>query len=233
MNIRVLIVVLSLAGLVFTAEPALSRGEQPATQPAGYLNDAGYGIGYQVGKQLKSAGVALDLDAVVAGLRDSVAGKESKVSPAAIKQAMARLQQDAEAAAKDKGTQNVKLGDEFRAENGKKKSVTTTASGLQIETLTEGTGPSPKPTDTVKVHYTGKLIDGTTFDSSVDRGEPAVFPLNGVIPGWTEGLQLMKVGGKARLVIPPSIGYGAAGQGPIGPNATLIFEVELLAIEKQ
>ena len=110
--------------------------------------------------------------------------------------------------------------------------MTTTASGLQIETLVAGTGETPKATDKVKVHYTGKLIDGTKFDSSIDRGEPITFPLNGVIKGWGEGLQLMKVGGKARLVIPPSLAYGADGTGPIPPNATLVFEVELLSIEK-
>jgi len=145
---------------------------------------------------------------------------------------MARLQQEAMNAAKEKGERNVKAGADYREANGKKKGVTTTASGLQIETITEGTGPSPKATDTVKVHYTGTLIDGTKFDSSVDRGQPAVFPLDGVIPAWTEGLQLMKVGGKSRLVVPPAIGYGASGQGPIPPNATLVFEVELISIEK-
>ena len=107
----------------------------------------------------------------------------------------------------------------------------TTASGLQIETLKEGTGATPKATDTVKVHYTGKLLDGTVFDSSVERGQPAEFPLSGVIPGWTEGLHLMKVGEKARLVIPPQLAYGSAGAPPqIPPNATLVFEVELLDI---
>jgi FKBP-type peptidyl-prolyl cis-trans isomerase len=102
---------------------------------------------------------------------------------------------------------------------------------LQIETIAEGAGATPKPTDTVKVHYTGTLIDGTKFDSSLDRGQPAVFPLNGVIPAWTEGLQLMKVGGKSRLVVPPAIGYGPEGHGPIPPNATLVFDVELLDVK--
>jgi len=125
-----------------------------------------------------------------------------------------------------------KAGDEFRAENAKKAGVTTTESGLQIETITEGNGECPKVTDIVKVHYTGKLIDGTVFDSSVQRGEPAEFALNQVIPGWTEGLQLIKKGGKAILTIPPEIGYGAAGAGSvIPPNATLVFEVELLDIK--
>jgi FKBP-type peptidyl-prolyl cis-trans isomerase len=150
---------------------------------------------------------------------------------------MMKTQQEAMSAQmnaeKEQGDKNIKAGDAFRAENGKKKGVTTTASGLQIETVKEGTGEIPKPTDTVKVHYTGTLIDGTKFDSSVDRGQPATFPLNGVIKGWTEGLQLMKVGGKAHLVIPPEIAYGAQGGGPIPPNSTLIFDVELLEIVKK
>jgi len=181
---------------------------------------------------VKDAGAKLNADAISAGLHDSMAGTPSKVTPEALNDAMGKLQQEAMSSAKEKGETNGKLGAEFRDANGKKKGVTTTASGLQIETVKEGTGPSPKATDTVKVHYTGTLIDGTKFDSSVDRGQPAVFPLDGVIPGWTEGLQLMKVGGKSRLVVPPAIGYGPNGRGPIPPNATLVFDVELISIEK-
>lgn len=122
-------------------------------------------------------------------------------------------------------------GDAYRAENAKKAGVTVTKSGLQVEILEAGTGKSPKATDTVKVHYTGKLIDGTVFDSSVQRGEPIDFPLNRVIPGWTEGLQHLKVGGKAVLVIPPELAYGDSGAGNvIPPKATLVFEVELLDV---
>ena len=201
-----------------------------------HLSDASYGIGYNMGKQLSQAPFKLDVDRIVQGLRDANGGKPSAVAEAQIRAAMEKLQTDAataaEAKARDTGDANVKAGDAYRAENGKKKGVTTTASGLQIETLTAGTGETPKATDKVKVHYTGTLIDGTKFDSSIDRGEPITFPLNGVIKGWGEGLQLMKVGGKARLVIPPSLGYGAEGTGPIPANATLVFEVQLLSIEK-
>jgi FKBP-type peptidyl-prolyl cis-trans isomerase len=200
------------------------------------LSDASYGIGFNMGKQLSHAPFKLDIEQLVKGLRDANGGKASAIPETQIHAALEKLQNDtnanAEAKAREQGDTNVKAGDAFRAENGKKKGVTTTASGLQIETLKDGTGETPKATDKVKVHYTGKLIDGTTFDSSVDRGEPITFPLNGVIKGWGEGLQLMKVGGKARLVIPPSLGYGADGTGPIPPNATLVFEVELLSIEK-
>lgn len=123
-------------------------------------------------------------------------------------------------------------GDAFLAENAKKEGVKTTSSGLQYKILKAGTGPSPKATDTVKVHYHGTLINGTVFDSSVQRGEPISFPVQRVIPGWVEALQLMKVGDKWQLVIPPDLAYGAEGSSPeIAPNSTLIFEVELLGIE--
>ena len=124
-------------------------------------------------------------------------------------------------------------GEKFLAENAKKEGVKTTASGLQYKVIKSGTGESPKPTDTVKVHYHGTLIDGTVFDSSVQRGEPISFPVQGVIPGWIEALQLMKVGDKWQLFIPSKLAYGERNPSPlIGANSTLIFEVELLGIEK-
>ena len=140
----------------------------------------------------------------------------------------------AKAEEKQKATaeKNLKAGEAFIAANAKKEGVKTTASGLQYKVIKTGTGASPKLTDTVKVHYHGTLIDGTVFDSSVQRGEPVTFPVNGVIPGWTEALQLMKVGDKWQLVIPAKLAYGEDGSGPIGPNSVLIFEVELLDIEK-
>jgi len=133
---------------------------------------------------------------------------------------------------KEAGDKSSKEGDAFRAENAKKPGVVTTKSGLQIQTVKEGTGATPTANNTVRVHYTGTLIDGTKFDSSVDRGKPAEFEVTGVIAGWTEALQTMKVGGKAHLVIPPELAYKDRGQGPIPPNATLIFDVELLDIVK-
>ncbi len=210
----------------------------PTTKPTNmdtHLHDASYGIGFNMGRQLAGAPFKLDVEQVVAGLRDAAGGKPSAVPEAQVRAALETLQTaaaGADAPAGQDADANVKAGDAYRAENGKKHGVTTTPSGLQIETLTAGTGESPKATDKVKVHYVGTLIDGTKFDSSIDRGEPITFPLNGVIKGWGEGLQLMKVGGKARLVIPPGLGYGAQGTGPIPPNATLVFEVQLLSIEK-
>lgn len=241
MRNKILTVAALTAGLLGTS---LARAEtaatQPSTQPSMTDNQtASYGIGfYAFGSQLKQAGVEFDVDQIIAGIRDSLGNQPSKVTAEQFQTVMVKVQQDmqahAEAAQKAAGDTNSKAGDAFRAENGKKAGVKTTASGLQIETLKEGTGASPTASDTVKVHYTGKLIDGTTFDSSVDRGQPISFPLNGVIPGWTEGLQLMKVGGKSKLVIPPEIGYGTRGSPPtIPPNATLVFEVELLDIQKK
>jgi FKBP-type peptidyl-prolyl cis-trans isomerase len=128
------------------------------------------------------------------------------------------------------GTPAAGAGAAFLAENAQKVGVVTTASGLQYRVITEGSGSRPGPTDTVTVNYRGTLIDGTQFDSSYDRGQPATFPLNQVIAGWTEGLQLMTVGSTYEFVIPSQLGYGASGQGPIPPNAVLIFEVELLGI---
>ncbi|MDC3058669.1 FKBP-type peptidyl-prolyl cis-trans isomerase, partial [Litorivicinus sp.] len=125
---------------------------------------------------------------------------------------------------------NLKSGEAFLADNAKQDGVTVTASGLQYKVLAEGSGDSPKATDTVKVHYEGRLISGDVFDSSIARGEPVSFPLNGVIPGWSEGVQLMKVGSKFQFTIPSALAYGSAGTGPIPPNSVLVFDVELLEI---
>ena len=219
-----------------TTQPAAAAATTNPTHMDTHLSDASYGIGFNMGSQLAQAPFKLDVEQVVKGLRDASGGKPAAVPEAQVRAALDSLQSEAaagaEAKARESGDANVKAGDAYRAENGKKAGVTTTASGLQIETLTAGTGASPKATDKVKVHYVGTLIDGTKFDSSIDRGEPITFALDGVIKGWGEGLQLMKVGGKARLVIPPSLGYGPQGTGPIPPNATLVFEVQLLSIEK-
>lgn len=218
------------------ASPAAPATTQAAeVSPEVTHKNASYGIGYDMGKKIKESKVAINPDDLAAGLKDALAGKESKVKAEDVRAAMMKVQEEmqanAEASAKEAGAKAEKEGAAYRATNAKNPKVKTTASGLQIETLKEGTGATPKATDTVKVHYTGKLLDGTVFDSSIERGQPAEFPLSGVIPGWTEGLQLMKVGEKARLVIPPQLAYGAAGAPPqIPPNSTLVFEVELLDI---
>ena len=227
--------ILLCAPLAHAEEPTTKPGTQPTTMPA-HVSDASYGIGFNIGKQMSGMPVKLDSERLMQGLRDSLDGKKPEVNEDAFKAAMIKLQQEAMAAQmnvdKEQGEKNGAAGEAFRAENAKKPGVTTTASGLQMQTVKEGTGDSPKPTDKVRVHYTGTLVDGTKFDSSVDRGKPAEFEVGGVIKGWTEALQLMKTGGKAHLVIPPAIGYGPEGNGPIPPNATLIFDVELLEIVK-
>lgn len=193
-----------------------------------------YMVGMDVGKGLASIKDEIDMAVVIQALQASVKGdKTALTQEEALKvrqEFMTKLQSKRAAEEKAKAETNKKAGDEFLAKNKAKKGVTTTASGLQYEVVKAGTGPKPKDTDTVQVHYTGTLLDGTKFDSSVDRGEPATFPLKGVIPGWTEGLQLMPVGSKYKFYIPSALAYGENGPGPIGPNATLTFEVELIKI---
>lgn len=193
---------------------------------------ASYAMGLLIGRDLKKQGADLDPDLVARGLRDAAAGKP-QLSEAEIRQAFVALQEEI-AANRNKGQADyVKNQKAYLEANKKKEAVKTTESGLQYKVLKEGTGKSPAATDTVKVHYKGTLIDGTQFDSSYDRGQPAEFPVNRVIAGWTEGLQLMKVGSKYQFVIPADLGYGA-GQAPGGaipPNSTLVFEVELLGVQ--
>jgi FKBP-type peptidyl-prolyl cis-trans isomerase FklB len=195
-----------------------------------------YAIGTEIGANLKKQGVDIDPRAFSAGLADALAGK-LQMTDAEIKEAMnaARTQLIAKQQAKQQAdaTVNAKAGETFLAANAKKEGVKTTASGLQYTVLKTGAGKTPGPKDTVKVHYQGTLPDGSVFDSSIARGEPVTFQVDGVIPGWTEALQLMKEGDKWQLVIPPKLAYGATGAGDkIGPNQVLIFEVELIDIEK-
>lgn len=197
-----------------------------------------YAIGMDIGSNFKKQDLDIDMKALAAGIADAVAGKPQLTdaeAKAALNDFRTQMTAKMEARQKTDADKNTKAGEDFLAANAKKEGVKTTASGLQYKVLKagDGKGASPKATDTVKVHYHGTLIDGSVFDSSVDRGEPISFPLNGVIPGWTEGLQLMKVGEKFQFVIPGKLAYGPQSPSPkIGPNSTLIFDVELLAIEK-
>ena len=193
-----------------------------------------YALGINIAEYLRGMPIEPDLDLVVMGLRDLFA-KEPKMSQEEYSNTMQLCQQKMRAAAQEKAAAvaaKMKAeGEAFLAENGKKPGVKTTASGLQYEVLAEGSGKQPVAADTVRVHYTGKLLDGTVFDSSVERGEPAEFGLTQVIAGWTEGLQLMKTGSKFRFFIPAGLAYGDRGApGAIPPCAALIFDVELLAI---
>jgi len=193
-----------------------------------------YGVGLMVGEQLKTI-PNVDFDAFLEAAKATYAGDEPKMTPDQVREVMTAFQQKQMEENKKKFDQmsadNLEKGKKYLAENGKKSGVKTTESGLQYEELSAGKGANPTAQDTVKVHYRGTLIDGTEFDSSYARNEPVSFPLNGVIPGWTEGLQLIKEGGKARLVIPSDLAYGPGGMGnAIGPNETLVFEVELIEI---
>lgn len=189
------------------------------------LDSASYLIGYQQMRLLlEQSGDAINLDAYTLGSADAIAGLESQVG-ADREEAVFTALRDAIAVTKSEP------GNVFRTDNASRPGVVTLASGLQYEVIVTGKGPKPELTDTVSTHYHGTLIDGTVFDSSVDRGVPAEFPVNGVIAGWTEALQLMGVGAKWRLVIPPELAYGERGAGGvIPPQATLVFEVELLKI---
>ena len=196
---------------------------------------ASYSIGADIGGNFKRQDLEISASALAAGISDAFAGKLQLTEPemkAALAEFRTNMMAKMEAKQKTDSEKNGKEGEAFLAANAKKEGVKTLPSGLQYKVLKSGTGKSPKATDKVKVHYHGTLIDGTVFDSSVDRNEPATFGLNQVIPGWTEALQLMKEGDKWQLVIPAKLAYGEHPQpgGKIGPNAVLIFEVELLSI---
>lgn len=198
-----------------------------------------YAIGLDVGNGLKKNDVDVDADVLARAVRDVLAGNKPLMTEDEVKTSIMELQKELQAKqqerAKVQSEKNKKDGEAYLAQNKTKAGVKTLPSGLQYKVITEGKGKSPKATDTVTVQYAGTLVDGTEFDSSYKRGQPATFPVNGVIKGWTEALQLMKEGAKWQLVIPPDLAYGANGTpgGPIGPNAVLIFEVELVSIKAQ
>ena len=195
----------------------------------------GYSLGYMMAEGNKEAVGDLNLDTFEKGFRDGYEGNDSALTQEQMQEVLMTYQKEQEAKfVKDmesKATDNKAAGEAFLAANAKKEGVKETASGLQYKVITPGTGKSPKATDVVEVNYEGKLIDGTVFDSSYERGEPIEFPLNQVIAGWTEGLQLMKEGGKYEFYIPSDIAYGEAGNSGIEPNSTLIFTVELLKVK--
>ena len=197
-----------------------------------------YALGLSMGNNFRASGIeTINVADVADGVAAVFSGKDLKMTYDEAKEEIRKyftaMQERQQAEAAKVGEQNRKLGEAYLADNAKRPGIVTTASGLQYEVLTQGDGPVPAATDQVKVHYTGRLIDGTVFDSSVERGEPATFGVTQVIPGWVEALQLMPVGSKWRLHIPSALAYGPNGAGGvIGPDATLIFDVELLEIVK-
>ena len=233
MKLKTIASALIIAGALTGCEQG---GETPAEKEVNLETKEqklSYIFGQNIGGQFKAEGVEVDVDAFSEGVSDALSDAEPRLKQEDVLAVLEEFQQEqisqreaenAEAAEKNKAE-----GEAFLAENAKKEGVVTTESGLQYQIVEEGTGPTPASSDTVEVHYTGTLLDGTEFDSSYRRGVPATFGVDQVIPGWTEALQLMKEGAKWKLFIPSSLAYGPGGTGgPIGPNQTLIFDVELL-----
>ena len=224
--------------MAMCAAVALSEAAFAADAPE-LTNDKekiSYSIGMDIGGNLKRGSVEVDPDLLAKGLKDSYGGGKTILTEDEARKTIADFQKTLMAKQAETmqklSEKNKADGEKFLAENAKKEGVKTLPSGLQYKEITPGKGKSPKDTDTVSTHYKGTLIDGTEFDSSYKRGEPVTFPVSGVIAGWTEALQLMKEGAKWQLFIPSNLAYGERGAGrEIGPNATLIFEVELISVK--
>ena len=226
----VLIGVLSI-GLLFTN---CFAGEKPELKDQ--RDKESYSLGYQFGQGLKAQGLDLNLEVYTSGIRDALGGKNPPLSQEEMKKTLSDFQQRIMAArqkeVKEISAKNLAASMAFLEENKKKEGVKTLPSGLQYKVLAEGSGKTPKAADNVTVNYKGTLINGAEFDNSYKRGQPANFKANGLIKGWTEALPLMKEGSKWQLFIPPELGYGERGAGPVPPNSTLIFEVELISAQQ-
>ena len=218
----------TLIAVVAASFALTSFAEDKPPQLKDLKDKASYAIGLNVGFNLKRQNIDLNQDAFVAGMKDAVSGRKPLLSEGEVRETMVAFEKDLQEKKIEAGKKNSAEAEKFLSENKSKEGVKATPSGLQYKVLKDGTGAQPKSTDTVTVNYRGTLTDGTEFDSSYKRGQPATFPVAGVIKGWTEALQLMKVGSKYQLFIPPDLAYGPSGQGAIPPNAVLIFEVELL-----
>lgn len=232
----------ALVGMTMTGCNEDKSAKTEAVKPAAITlstqaEKVGYAYGLQIGAQIGASKDLLNSDALILGLQDALEGKASRLSDEEIQQATMAFQKQAQERASQNMTKLVEKnkaeGEAFLAQNKAKEGVVTLPSGLQYKILQAGTGATPTSTDTVVTHYNGTLINGQVFDSSVQRGQPATFPVNGVIAGWTEALQLMKVGAKWQLFIPADLAYGERGAGQkIAPDSTLIFDIELLEIKK-
>jgi FKBP-type peptidyl-prolyl cis-trans isomerase len=245
-----------LAGLVLVPAYWLMAAEKPAAKQATGMHEAAkapasqpggdafksdkervsYSLGMRLASGMKSQNMDLDIDKIAQAMKDVMADRKTLLTEPEAQQVLQtwsiKMREEYQKKQAELGEKNAEEGKKFLEENKKKEGIKTTASGLQYQVLKSGSGPSPKASDKVKVHYKGTLINGTQFDSSIDRGEPATFEVDKVIKGWTEAMQMMKVGDKWKLFIPSELAYGSRGNmRTIPPNSTLIFEVELLGIE--
>lgn len=233
-----LVLLAALAGAAYAQENTQQPAPGAGPKPESVEDRASYVIGFSLGRNLKQQEVSANVDLIVQGIRDGLGGGAALLTDEEMQAAMTTFQQNLMARQQEKmaaaAAKNKEEGEAFLAANKGKEGVTTTDSGLQYQVIKPGSGESPKPGDKVTVHYTGTLIDGTVFDSSRERGQPATFGVTQVIPGWVEALQLMKPGAQYKLFIPANLAYGegGAGGGEIGPNSTLIFDVELISVEK-
>jgi len=222
-----ILAILFITTQVFAVENKLLKTDKDKTS---------YALGMNAGTNFKQQSIDVNTDVFLKGLKDALSGAKPLLTDDEMRSTLTVLQKEMMAKQTEKmqalGVKNKKEGEAFLAENKKKEGVITLPSGLQYKIIKEGTGNMPKAADTVTTNYRGTLIDGTEFDSSYKRGEPATFPVNGVISGWTEALQLMKTGSKWQLFIPSNLAYGERGTGPIGPNAVLLFDVELISIKE-
>jgi len=240
MKVRRIVGLIALPAILSLAGQALAQESAPLKDKKDKIS---YSIGVDIGTTMKRQPFEIDTDLLARGIKDAAAGGKMLMTDNEVRTTLMDLQKELQAKQQEQmkaqqeemkkaGEKNKKEGEAFLASNAKKDGVKTLPSGLQYKVIAAGKGGTPKATDTVEVNYRGTLIDGTEFDSSYKRGQTATFPVNGVIPGWTEALQLMKVGDKWQLFLPPGLAYGERGAGrDIAPNATLIFEVELLAIK--
>lgn len=232
MRLRYLAAAVAVAGLTLSGCGNAKEAQVELKTPAQKMS---YGIGLSVGRNFKDEGVSdLNPAAIAAGVADALASKDQRLTDQELQEAFAFIEERTRERLNAVQDATAKAGQDYLAENAKREGVHTTESGLQYEIVQQAEGAQPKANDTVRVHYTGTLIDGTVFDSSVERGEPVEFPVGAVIPGWVEALQLMKVGEKYNLYVPSELAYGAQSPTPAIPaNSVLLFEVELLSIVGQ